>query len=78
MKKDRVIWIVVVLLIGIAGLSVLPRFSGGRYQVHWDGSRYWSSKVFGKTEGGDFIFGRLENKSTVYIVGPISFWSRHD
>jgi quinol-cytochrome oxidoreductase complex cytochrome b subunit len=75
MKNERIIWIMVVLLISITALT---SFSGSRYRVHWDGTRYWGFKTFGKTEGGDFIYGRLENKRTVYIVGPISVWLRHD
>jgi hypothetical protein len=82
MKTKRIIiWSVVTLFTAIVALTFSDfRASidiGGHRQVHWDGTRYWSFRVFGKTGGGDFINGRLENKSTVYIVGPISVWSRH-
>ena len=78
MKTKRTIWIVVVLFVGIIALTTWHSFPGSRLSVHWDGARYWSFKKFGKTEGGDFIHGHMENRSTVYIVGPISIWKRND
>jgi hypothetical protein len=81
MKKIRIIiWSVTTLFTVIVALMVSDfhaSFDIGHHQVRWDGLRYMRFKTFGKTEGADFINGRIENKRTVYIIGPISVWSRH-
>jgi len=89
MKTKRIIiWSCIALLAVIVALRVSgphPSFMIGQHQVRWLGygrmiymHHVWGLPYFGRTEGGDFVHGRLENKSTVYLLGPISVWSRRD
>jgi hypothetical protein len=85
-NKRIIIWGVITLLTVILALEVFgvhPHFKIGRYQVHWDGYRRmkamhsmglpWFCSTEGADSGDDLRHHRM---STVYVLGPLSFWSR--
>lgn len=78
MKAKRPLWIATVLFISISVLTLRRDAPGSGWSVRWHGAQYWSSKKFGKAEVADYSQGRMANRRTGYIIGPISVLRRED